>query len=99
MHQRIQGKAPSAQELVEASHCVSAGRSSHLAPAIGEEAQRPLGGDGGIELAERARGGIAWIGEQPLAGLRLRIVQALEVGAAHIDLASDLERVGEVRAI
>ena len=44
-----------------------------------------------VELAQRAGGEIARIGEGRLAGLRLAGVERGEVGKAHIDLAAGLE--------
>ncbi len=94
--QGIEGKAPRAQDLIDVP--LGLGRQvRHLAPAIGEEAQRPLCRDGGIELAERACRGVARIGEKPLALPRLLLVEALKGGAAHIDLAAKLERIREAR--
>ncbi len=61
-----------------------------LARRIGEEAQRPRGGDSGIELAQRAGGGVAWIGEDLGVRPALTRVEGGEVGPAHVDLAAHL---------
>jgi hypothetical protein len=75
----------------------------HLAQAVGEEAQGALGGNGRVELAHRAGGGIARVdkgflalgaGRDPGA---LPVVQRLEVVPAHIDLAADFEHGGCAR--
>src|SRR5205823_56097 len=41
---------------------------AHLAPGIGEEAERARGGDAGVFLAQRTRRRVAWIGEDGVAG-------------------------------
>ncbi|CUS44707.1 hypothetical protein MGWOODY_Smn1891 [hydrothermal vent metagenome] len=74
----------------------------HLAPAMGEEAQRTARGDGGILLAQRSCRCVARIGE--LAGLAgvagcLRLgeqpgVERGEIGLGHIDLAPYFEHIG-----
>jgi hypothetical protein len=46
-----------------------------LAQAVGKEAQRPLRGDGRVELAHRTGGGIARVDEGLLALLALALVQ------------------------
>ena len=48
---------------------------AHLAPGIGEEAERTRGGDRRVLLAQRARGRIARIGEDGVAGGFLPLVQ------------------------
>ena len=68
-----------------------------LAEAVGEEAERPLGGIPGVELAHDAGGGVARVDEGLLvlrAGLdqlSLPLVERREVVAAHEDLAAHLE--------
>ena len=49
----------------------------------------------GSSWRKRARGGVARIGEGALAAFSLPLVEALEGGAAHIDLAAHLEGIGE----
>ena len=61
---------------------------AQLTPAIGEEAQRPLGGDAGIELAQAAGGGVARIDEDLFVALGLRLVQFFEIGAVHQHFAA-----------
>ncbi len=70
----------------------------HLAQAVGEKAQPPLGRQRGIELAHRAGGGVARV-DEGLGGLVAGghalahdLVQALEIVAAHIDLAAHFEQ-------
>ena len=52
---------------------------AHLAPGIGEEAERPRGGDGRILLAQRACRRVARIGKNGVAGGLLTLVE-LEKG-------------------
>jgi hypothetical protein len=47
-----------------------------LAQAVGEKAQRPLGGDGRVELAHRTGGGIARVDEGLAARSRWRSFSA-----------------------
>ena len=65
-------------------------RRADLAPAIGKEAEWPGGGDRRIQLAQRAGGGVARVGEDLAAGLSLPLVERGEVGAGHVDLAAHL---------
>ena len=65
-------------------------RRTDLAPGIGKEAQWPGGGDRRVQLAQRAGGGVARVGEYLAAGLSLPLVQRGEVGAGHVDLAAHL---------
>ena len=58
-----------------------------------ENVQPPLRRHGGIELAQAARCGIAWIGKQRLALLLARLVELREDRAGHEDLAADDEMV------
>ena len=69
-------------------------RRRHLAPAIGEEAQRPRRGHARIELAQRPGGGVARVGEGLFPRRRLPFVQRLEIGAGHVDLATHLQHLG-----
>ena len=54
-------------------------RRADLAPTIGEEFERPLGGDAGIELAQGARRRVARVGEARFAGGDLARVDRLEI--------------------
>ena len=65
-----------------APFCVVGERRAELAPGVGEEAQRPPGGDARVELAQRAGGGVARIGEGRLAGRLLARVERVEIGLA-----------------
>ncbi len=62
-----------------------------LAPGVGEEGERARGGDGGVELAQRAGGEVAGIGVDRLAGLGLTGVERGEIRLAHENLAARLE--------
>ena len=69
-----------------------------LAPAdlVDVEGERPLGGDGRIELADGAGGGVAGVGEERFAPLGALGVHALEAALRHVDLAAHLEGRGKV---
>ena len=60
--------------------------------------QRPFGGDRRIELAQRARGGVAWIGEDLVALLRLTFVQSRKGLVRHVHLAAHFEHLGRIVA-
>ena len=69
-----------------------------LAPGaelVDEEGQRSGGGDARVELAQRARRGVARIDEERLALLLPAGVDAGEVGAAEEDLAPHLQPGGQ----
>ena len=68
-------------------------------PGIGEEAQRPLGGDTRIELAERTGSRIARIRKHLPTGLGLRRVEPAEILGAEIDLAAHLDHIRYARAL
>ena len=72
---------------------------AHLAPGIGEEAERARRGDGRVLLAQRARGRIARIGEDGVAGRLLPLVQRQERLLGHVDLAAHLADIGDVAAL
>ena len=65
-----------------------------FAQPVGEERQRPLRGDGRIELAHGASRGVARVDVGLLALGALGVVQALEVVAAHVDLAAHFQHRG-----
>ncbi len=69
-----------------------------LAGAVGIETQRPLRAHPRIELAQRAGGAVARVG-QHLAAVQPRLfVVFLEIGARHVDLASHLQHCRPARA-
>src|SRR6185312_15709060 len=72
---------------------------AHLAPRIGEEAERTRRGDAGILLAQRARRRIARIGEDGAAFGLLPLVQRKEGRLGHVDLAAHLADPGYVAAL
>ena len=72
---------------------------AHLAPGVGEEVQRARRGDLGVLLAQRARRGIARIGEHRLAGLGLALVERQEVRLGHVDFAAHLADRRDVLAL
>ena len=97
-HQRIDRKAGAGKPAHHAELRWSRHR-AHLAPGIGEEPERARGGDGRIELAQRACRRIARIGEHLLARGLLAFVQLEEIGLGHIDLAAHLDDVGDMRTV
>src|SRR5579883_1076301 len=90
---RIDRETPLAQALEEVPM-----RRRHfladLAQGIAEEPQRPLRRHGRIELAQRAGGKIARIGEKRLAAGGTRLVEAKELRLLDIDFAAHFEDVG-----
>ena len=89
--QRVHLESPVAQAL----QIVPVGigdRFARLALRVGEQRQRPLGGDARIELAQAAGGGVARIGEHLLPRGGLRLVHLEEVRLGHEDLAADLDQ-------
>jgi hypothetical protein len=93
--QRIDRKAPGFERLQNLPMGL-AREFRCFAPMIGEETQGPARGDGGIELTQRTRRGVPRVGEDLVAGFFLAPVHRREIGMAHIDLATDLEDVGDV---
>ena len=87
--QRIDAKA-AALEPFEHAELGVLRHLAHLAPGIGEEFERPARRDRRVELAQRAGGRIAGIGEDLLALGRLPLVEREEVGMGHVDLAAYL---------
>nr|BFF27017.1 hypothetical protein GCM10025732_49820 [Glycomyces mayteni] len=69
------------------------------AEAVGDEGEGPLGGLGGVLLAQGPGGGVAGVGERGLPGGGLGLVEAREVGAGEVDLAADFEEVGDGEAV
>ena len=67
---------------------------THLAPGVGEKAERPRSGDGRILLAQRTRRRIARIGEDGVAGRLLAFVEREERLLGHVDLAANLADLG-----
>src|SRR5216684_1297623 len=71
---------------------------ARFAPVIGEEFQWPARGNRGIELAQRAGGDIARVGEDRLAGGGALLVDREKPGALHIDFAAHLDHLGPIIA-
>ena len=61
------------------------------AHAVAEEVERPGRGDGRVELFERARGGVARVGEQRFFGPGAPVVQLPERGFGKEDFAAHFE--------
>ena len=62
--------------------------------SVAPDRQRPCGGELGVELADRAGGGVARVGEGRLTSGGARLVQLREVRARQVDLAAHLELGG-----
>jgi hypothetical protein len=86
---RLDRKAPRA-ELVERR--LVSGRTGKRDGLIEVRAQAPLGDERRIEVAERAGGGVARIGEERFALVLTVAVEANERGARKEDFAADLDR-------
>ncbi len=89
-------------------HFALAGRLRRVADRadlVGQEGERACGGATGIFLAQRARGGVAGVGEEARRrpGTQRFLLEAgverLEVRAQHIDLAANLYQLGQWGAI
>ena len=91
--QRVGGQAERGQPL-DRAHLRVGERLGQRTPGVGEEAQRARGGDRGVELAQRARRGVARVGEGPRAGRLLPGVERGEVLVGHVDLAAHLQEIG-----
>ena len=65
----------------------------HLAELVTPHRQLAAGGDRRVLLAQRARRGVAGVGEQARAGFGLALVQRLERGDRHVHLAPHLEHL------
>ena len=94
LHDRVQLVHRQAETGQRGQQCVMGGRglpAFHLAQAVGVEAQRPAGGDARVELAHDAGGGVARVHEGLVAAFALLLVHALEVIAAHVDLAAHFD--------
>ena len=68
----------------------------HAADAVHDRAERTGRGDPRILLPQRARGGVARVGEGGLARLLQRLVQPLERRLGQEHLAAHLEHLGHV---
>ena len=91
-------KAPGSEQVEDV------GLRAHIDPAvddldrIGEHPEPAAAGDAGIELAERAGGGVARVGEQRFAGFFALLVGSAEAGVGQVDLAPDLHQLGVILA-
>ena len=66
------------------------------ADPVAPDRERPRGGDPGVELADRAGGRVAGVGERRLAGRGALLVELGERAAREVDLAADLDSLGRV---
>ena len=89
LHQRV-GRKAARREPVEHARLRRRRQRAHLAPAVGEEAERPRRRDRRIELAQRARRRVARIGEHLPARRLLPLVELEERRLGHVDLAAHL---------
>ena len=69
------------------------GPTKALTQAIGKKTQWPLRRNVGVELAYRPRRRVARVHKGFFVLLALRTVHGVEVGTAHVDLATDLQRL------
>ena len=69
------------------------------ADGVGPEAQRALGGELGIELADRPGGGVAGVHERREAPLGPALVERGEIGQRHVHLAADLDQRRRIVAL
>ena len=97
LHQGIDLEPAGGKPLDHAGLGLSRHR-AHFAPTVGEEPERPRSGDCRIELPQRARGGVARIGEDLLPSRPLPLVQREESGFGHVHLAAHLADLGRVLA-
>src|SRR5207244_10813260 len=65
---------------------------------VREEVQVALGGRRRIVLADRARGGVAWIGEERLASLGALLVRVRERLCGQVHLAAHVDAPGDLLA-
>ena len=62
------------------------------ADPVAPDRERPFGGERRVELADRAGGGVARVGEGRLAGLGAALVQRFEGGDRQVDLAAHFDQ-------
>ena len=85
---------PHARSAAYASDWRDGSKPPTLAEAVADQPQVPRRGDPRVLLPQRARGGVARVRERRLAGLHQRGVEGLEVGQPEVDLAADLDQLG-----
>ena len=66
------------------------------ADPVAPDRERPFGGERRVELADRAGGRVARVGEGRLAGLGAALVERLEVGDRQVDLAAHFDQLRRV---
>ena len=69
------------------------------APSVSKKPERPLRRDRCIELPKRTRSRIARIGEDFVAACGLRRIQFFKIFVPEIDLAADVDQLGNVPAL
>ena len=75
------------------------GLGRHFAQSIGEKAQRPLSGNGWVQLTHGTGCGIAWVDKGFFTfhalgnACALALVQGLKVGPGHVDLATHFQHI------
>ena len=94
LHQRIDRQAPPCERFDHPGLRVG-GQVRRLAPGVGEEAQRPGGGNRYVELAQRASRCIARVGEDFIAGPCLCFIEPAEVFVAQVDFAAHFDDIGD----
>ena len=84
-------QAERAQRVEHAGMRCRRGPALRLTKPVGEERERPLRGDSGVELADAAGGGVARVDKGLVATRPGGLVERLKIIAAQVDLAAHLE--------
>ncbi len=92
-------RQPERREVLEGLGVAGEGRPAlHLAQLVCPQVQAPRRGDRRVLLPQRARRRVARVHVAALAGCLLRLVERVERGDRHVDLAAHLEEGGGVAA-
>ena len=94
----VHRQADGVEELERLGVAAERGPALHRPQLVGEEAQVAAGGDLGVLLAQRPGARVAGVGEQAQPGLALALVELLEGGQGHVDLAPHLQQPGQLDA-
>src|SRR5262249_3292652 len=95
---RIDGKAERFEELQRLVMGREVRTIDDLAELIAPEAERTLGRDARVLLTQASSRRVAWIDEQSLTRFQRCRVERLEAGDRHVDLAPNLEHLGNLDA-
>ena len=69
---------------------------AHGADPVAPDRERPFGGQRRVELADRAGGGVARVGEGRFLGFGAALVERFEGGDRQVDLAADFDQLRRV---